>query len=108
MLVDIAKMKAVVVGKPVMASTEVVKALDNLFDSCRGFTVAILTKYFVEEAATRSFLVELLCLVLLQVSNFPSCRLEQNSDSYLEDSARLAFFLPLWRRDCLWVALRLI
>ena len=42
MLVDMAKMMAVVVGKPVMASTEAAKALDNLFEACRGFIVAIL------------------------------------------------------------------
>lgn len=43
MLVDIAKMMAVVVGKPVMASTEAARALDNLFEACRGFIVAILS-----------------------------------------------------------------
>ena len=103
MLVDIAKMMAVVVGKPAMASTEAAKALDNLFEACRGFMVAILKRSFVVEAATRFLVLELFCLFLLQVSNLPSCQLELNPASYLEDSARLAF-LPPSRRGCLWVA----
>ena len=42
MLVDIAKMMVVVVGKPVMASTEAAKMLANPFEACRGYKVAIL------------------------------------------------------------------
>lgn len=104
MLVDIAKMMAVVVGKPVMASTEAARALDNLFEACRGFIVTILSLSFVVEAANRFLELELFCLFLVQVSNLPSCQLELNPASYFEDSARLAFLPPL-RKGCLWVAL---